>query len=443
MSRVPTIVKEVPPISAPRRRVRISRLAPTGEGISRGEHGVGFIAGALPGEEVEAEVAEIRRSFWRGRTVTVLAASRDRTLDPGQECAGCDWGHFDAAAAREAKRTLFLETMQRIGKLPPTEFGDLPIAPSPLSYRLRNRFHVEGRGVSLALGQFATRTHRLASVAACRAITSQMAAILDPVRNALAASGAAIAELATLEDLSGERRLARALLADRPRRQSQSEAEAVLRTLTPFFLGVKVVDRQGTLLRETGESRLSVAVADRSFLVSADTFFQGNRHLAARLLADVGEASGAEPGDALDAFGGVGFFAAALLDRGHTVVSVEGSPAAARDAAKTRLGWRDADRWKIVPSSVAGFLASSPRRFDLVVADPPRAGLANLARPIAERARGRLVCVSCDPATLARDLPEILAEGFEILDARLYDLFPLTHRVEAAVTLARVAAKTA
>ncbi|HEU5249809.1 MAG TPA: hypothetical protein VFW15_07460 [Thermoanaerobaculia bacterium] len=375
--------------------------------------------------------------------MTVLAASRDRILAPGKACAGCDWGHFHPDAAREAKRALFLETMQRIGKVPAAAFGDLPIAPSALAYRIRNRFHVEGRGESLAIGQFASRSHRLEPVAACRAITPQTAALLAPLRDALAASGATIAELATLEDFSGERRLARALLGDLPRRQSRPEADAVIRALEPFFAGVRVADRGGALLRETGEPRLSIAVGGRTFHVSAETFFQGNRHVAGRLLADVGEASGAPPGDALDAFGGVGFFAAALLDRGYAVISVEGSPGAARDAAKTRLGWTDAERWRIVPSSVAGFLASIPRRFDLVVADPPRAGLAHLARPLAERARRRFVAVSCDPATLARDLPEILTEGFEIVDARLYDLFPLTHRIEAVVTLARGAAKTA
>jgi tRNA/tmRNA/rRNA uracil-C5-methylase (TrmA/RlmC/RlmD family) len=139
----------------------------------------------------------------------------------------------------------------------------------------------------------------------------------------------------------------------------------------------------------------------------------------------------------------VGFFAAALLDAGHSVVSVEGSASAARDAAKTRLLWSDADRWKIVPSSVAGFLSSSARSFERVVVDPPRAGLGAVALPIGERARRQLVYVSCDPATLARDLAQLSADGFEIADTRLYDLFALTHRVEAVVTLVRGLRRTA
>jgi 23S rRNA (uracil1939-C5)-methyltransferase len=384
-----------------------------------------------------AEVQEIRRSFWRGRTVEVLAPSRDRVLSPGEACPGCDWGHFESSAAREAKRALFLETLQRIGKIPAGAFGDLPIAPSPLVYRIRNRFHLSGRGAELALGQFVPRTHRVESVAGCRAISEPTSALLPAVREALAATGAALSELATLEDPTGEKRLARAVLADGGKRLLRSDAEAVARALAPLFAGVKVVDPGGAHLREAGEARLEIRAGDRPFLVSVDTFFQSNRHLAGRLLADVEKASGGPTGEALDAFGGVGFFASSLLAAGHTVTSVEGNRWAARDAAMTRMRWPDADRWKIVPSSVSGFLAASPARFDVVVADPPRAGLAEIAGPLAARARKRFVYVSCDPATLARDLPEVLAQGFDIAGAQLYDLFPLTHRVEAVVTLTR------
>jgi 23S rRNA (uracil1939-C5)-methyltransferase len=387
---------------------------------------------------VEAEVREVRRSFWRGRTVAVLAPSRERVLT-SQECPGCDWGHFEPAAAREAKRSLFLETMQRIGKLPPEIFGELPITPSPLAYRIRNRFHLEGRGAELVLGQFAARTHRVEPIGNCRALTPQTAALLPSIRDSLAATGAAVSELATLEATSGERRLARATLGETGKRQARTEADAILRALEPFFGGVKVVDGEGILLRETGDKRLELEVAGRTFLVSVDTFFQGNRHLAGRLMSEVANASGETAGDALDAFGGVGFFAAGLLEAGHSTTSVEGSASAARDAAKTRLGWPDADRWKIVPSSVGGFLSSSPKRFDLVVADPPRTGLARLAAPLGQRARRRFVYVSCEPSTLARDLAELSDEGFEIADARLFDLFPLTHRVESVVILVREA----
>ena len=327
--------------------------------------------------------------------------------------------------------------MQRIGKIPPAAFGELPIAASPLEYRIRSRFHLSGRGDGLVLGQFAPRSHRIESVAGCRALTPATALLLPRVRDALAASGAVVAELATIEDPSGERRLARAVLGETGKRQSRTDAQAVIGALSPLFDGVRVVDRDGRALAEAGEPRLAVEVAGRTFLVSAETFFQGNRHLAAQLSADVARAGGSGPAEALDAFGGVGFFAAALLAAGDSVTSVEGSASAARDAVKTRPRWPDADRWRIVPSSVESFLSSSTRRFDRVVADPPRSGLGPLATSLGDRARKTFVAVSCEPATLARDLPPLIAEGLAITDARLYDLFPLTHRVEAVVTLVR------
>ena len=182
-----------------------------------------------------AEVQEIRRSFWRGRAVEVLAPSRERVLSPENACPGCDWGHFEVSAAREAKRALFLETMQRIGKFPAGAFGDLPIAPSPLAYRIRNRFHLSGRGPELELGQFVPRTHRVESIAGCRAIGEPTSSLLPAVREALAATGAGISELATLEDAAGENRLARAALPEGPKRLLRSDAEAVAGALAPFF----------------------------------------------------------------------------------------------------------------------------------------------------------------------------------------------------------------
>ena len=142
------------------RRVTIEKLAPTGEGIARTAEGVGFVAGALPGEEVEAEVGEVRRKFWKGRVVSLLTRSPLRRRGKHAEgCAGCDWSFFDTDAALRARRQLFLETMERIGGVPGSAFGDLPIEESALAYRLRNRFHVSGRGDSARIGYFAPGTH--------------------------------------------------------------------------------------------------------------------------------------------------------------------------------------------------------------------------------------------------------------------------------------------
>jgi tRNA/tmRNA/rRNA uracil-C5-methylase (TrmA/RlmC/RlmD family) len=414
------------------REVRVEKLAPTGEGVVRGPEGVGFVEGALAGELVATTVYEVRKRFWRGRVRAVLEPSPDRVRGTHAGCAGCDWAHFDEAAARTAKRALFLETMRRIGKLEPEPFGELPIAPSATGYRMRVRLHAEDGRV----GYHAPGTHRVAPAGDCEALAPATRALLPAIEDAIRAASAPVSEVAILEDRSGERRLVRATAS------GDARSAAVLgERLAASFQGVRVLGDDGAVLLRRGDPSLDVEVGGRPFSVSVDTFFQGNRSLVSALFEAVAaEGRSAPAGDALDAFGGAGLFAGALLDGGHRVVSVEADPGAVGDALRTRERWKDGGRWEIAGAPASRLLEEDDRRFDLVVADPPRAGLgAELASTLARRAKSRFVYVSCDPATLARDLPAILAQGFVIRSARLFDLFAFTHRVEALVALERAA----
>jgi 23S rRNA (uracil1939-C5)-methyltransferase len=414
------------------REVRVEKLAPTGEGVVRGKDGVGFVEGALPGELVATTVYEVRKRFWRGRVRAVLEPSPDRVGGPHAGCAGCDWSYFAETAALVTKRSLFLETMRRIGKLEPEPFGELPIAASASGYRMRVRLHAEGGRV----GYHAPGTHRVTSAADCEALTPATRSLLPTIEDAIRAAEASVSELAILENRGGGRRLLRVTTS------SGALPAAVLgEALARSFDGVRVLAADGSVLLDRGDPALEIDAGNRPFLVSAGTFFQGNRSLVDALFeAVVEEARGVPAGDALDVFGGVGLFAGALLDGGHRVVSVEADPGAAADARRTRDAWNDGGRWEIEATPASAFLDEDDRRFDVVVADPPRAGLGTaLASALARRARSRFVYVSCDPATLARDLPAILAEGFAIRRARLFDLFAFTHRVEALVALERAA----
>jgi 23S rRNA (uracil1939-C5)-methyltransferase len=414
------------------REVRIEKLAPTGEGVVRGSDGVGFVEGALPGELVATTVYEVRKRFWRGRVRAVLEASPDRVGDPHAGCAGCDWSHFAEAPARAAKRSLFLETMRRIGKLEGEPFGELPIAASVPGYRMRVRLHADGHRI----GYYAPGTHRVVSAGDCDALAPATRALVPAIEDALRVAGAPVEEVAILENRIGDRRLARVTTSGDPR-----SAAVLGEELAKSFGGVRVAGTGGILLVDRGDPSLEIEVGSRVFSVSAGSFFQGNRRLVDALSDAVQEeARSVPPGEALDVFGGVGLFAGAFLDAGHRVVSVEADPGAAADALRTRDAWKDGARWEIAAATAAAFLDDDDRRFDVVVADPPRVGLGTaLAAALAQRARSRFVYVSCDPATLARDLPAILAEGFAIRRARLFDLFAFTHRVEALVALERAA----
>jgi len=412
--------------------VRIEKLAPTGEGIVRNDDGVGFVAGALPGELVATTQYEVKKRFWRGRLEAVLEPSPARVDGPHAGCAGCDWAHVAPAAARDAKRALFLETMRRIGRLDPDLFGELPIEASPPAYRLRVRFHAAGGRV----GYHTPGSHRVVSAASCEAIEASTRALLPALEEAAAASGASITEVALLEARDAGRRLVRATAAGAP-----AAAARLGESLRRAFDGVTVRTPEGRLQVERGARTLELPAGGRTFAVSVDTFFQGNRFLLDRLCEDVAaEARRVPPGSSLDAFGGTGLFAGALLSAGHRVQSVEADAGSVADARRTRAQWPEAERWEIASAPVERFLDEDDRRFDVVVVDPPRAGLGeDLARELARRAKTRFVYVSCDPATLARDLAVLTGEGFVLRAARLYDLFAFTHRVEAIVALERAA----
>jgi len=421
------------------RIVHIEKLAPTGEGIARTEDGVGFVEGALPGELVATNVYQVKKKFWRGRVVAVREPSARRIEGPHADCAGCDWAFFDAAAARETKRDLFLETMQRLGGLDPATFGELPVHASLPGYRLRARLHVDSAPPRAEIGYFAPGTHRLVPATACEAIAPATRALFPSIEAALRGSRAEATEIALLEDVEGSARVGRVTVSGSP--AATAELAARLIEGEAGFAGVRVLGAAGEVLHEAGEAALDLSIGGRTFRVSVDTFFQGNRHVTGALYAAVAaESSRAPEGLALDAFGGVGLFAGALLDAGHRVVSVEADGGAATDASATLARWEDGRRCESHEVGVAHFLRQDERRYTCVVADPPRAGLGKeLARELAERTEEVFVYVSCDPATLARDLPAILAEGFAIRTATLFDLFAFTHRVEALVSLERAA----
>lgn len=420
-----------------RRRVTIEKLAPTGEGIARTAEGTGFIAGALPGEDVEVEVTEARKKFWKGRVVGLLSRSPDRVAGPHESCAGCDWAYLDLDRARQVKRDLFLETMARIGGLSPELFGELPIEPSPGGYRLRARLHAAGRGREAAVGYYAPRTHRVESARNCDALSRGMRDLLSRLAEPIASSGAPLSEISIAEDLLGSAHLARIVLAPEGSRRDAHALEAGLRRV---FDGLVIVSHRGERWSETGSPFLWHEVGGRRFPVTAGVFFQVNRHLLSRLYQYVRAEAALPPGLSLDAFGGVGLFAGALADAGHRVVSVEASSTAVALAAqaKKRGSSGHEDDWRIVHSAMLPFMHAHTESFDLAVVDPPRAGLgAPLAAMLAERVRDRIIYVSCDPATLARDLAMIQSRGYRVARARIYDLFAFTHRLEAVVTLER------
>jgi tRNA/tmRNA/rRNA uracil-C5-methylase (TrmA/RlmC/RlmD family) len=286
--------------------------------------------------------------------------------------------------------------MRRLGGIESSPFGDLPIAPSALEYRLRNQFHVFRGDV----GFYARRSHRIVPLDGCEIVSR------------------------------GTREHA-GLFAG---------AEGTVETLETVETGAahRLVWRGGGRGFPDSPGVLDLDVGGRAFRVSAGSFFQVNRHRLVpffELVRDL--AAETAPARALDAYSGAGFLSRALVEAGARVTAVEGSPSSARDAAVNRERLGSDARIDLRSGAVEGYASGGGEPHDVVVADPPRGGLGACAAALGALARRRLIYVSCEPASLARDLKPLLASGLAIVDARLEDFFPLTHRVEAIVVLDR------
>jgi len=268
-------------------QLEIERLAPTGEGVARLSGKTVFVEGALAGERVRAEIVAEKARFARARALDVEVASADRRATDGHSsrCGGTDWAHFSPEAARRAKRELFLETLSRIGGIPPAVFGALPITESPLGYRLRNQFHVQGGRA----GFYERHSHRIVPIDGCEIVSA-------PTRERiarLAAEGESSGLVETIESVETV--------------ETDAGYEVALWNRTR---GMAAGMATGVEIR---------AAATGAFEVSPRSFFQVNRYLFPHLFTEVRDRAAAlGKGTALDLYSGVGFFSRALAEAGFT-----------------------------------------------------------------------------------------------------------------------------
>lgn len=412
----------------------VERVVPGGEGLGRHEGLVVLVEGALPGDRVRARVTK--------RSARLLRAVLDVVLEPGpsrrapericpraadRSCGGCDWPAARLSFHAALKESLVRDAFRRVGKLSDDEIPALAWHGSPRYYRLRSRLHWDGAG---ALGFYAPFSNDVAPLETCELVSASLLARIPALTTALA--GAPAGELATLEGRDG----AILLGAFRPAAPS-SGAEALAARLRGALDGAFVLDERGEVAAGEGPSALEIPAGGATFRVSVTSFFQGNRFLLDPFLREVASAASARPVKrAVDLYAGVGFLTQPLLAAGiGEVTAVEVDSSSFSDLEANLARWKGKAR--AVRSTAERFLGRRGVEADLVVADPPRAGLspavraALLARPPAE-----LLLVSCDPVTLARDLGSLHAR-FRIERGALLDLFPQTHHVETLLLLAR------
>ncbi|MER7501780.1 class I SAM-dependent RNA methyltransferase [Nonomuraea pusilla] len=396
--------------------------------VARHEGRVVFVRHALPGERVVARVTEETSRFLRADAVEILEASPDRVVPPCPyagpgRCGGCDWQHASLEAQRRLKADVVAEQLRRLaGVEREVVVEEVPGAGDGLGWRTRVQFAVRPDGV---VGLRKHRSHDIQPVDACLIAHPEVEAVGAETR---AWPGAAGVEV--IASSGGDHAV---VVTPRPRRGVE-----VPDLDTPASI---LLDQgKGRTVPRRGTGTLRERVGEREFRVAGSGFWQVHPGAAETLLDAVLAYAAPEPGEwALDLYCGVGLFAAGLAEAvgpEGAVLGLESDAAAVRDA---RANLRDLPQARVERGRVEeGLDRLQIERADLVVVDPPRAGLG---REVVERVASldatRIVYVSCDPATLARDLSWFAALGYPLTDLRAFDAFPMTHHVECVALLAR------
>jgi 23S rRNA (uracil1939-C5)-methyltransferase len=429
----------------------IEKLIYGGDGLARTSPGPDgrsmavFIPFVLPGEKVDADIRQDKPGFARGDLTRLLDASPDR-VEPRcpyfQQCGGCHYQHISYERQLEYKAQILRETLQRIAKI---ELKDeIRLHPSPpWNYRNRTRLQVR-TSPAFAVGYFRFGSREFLPVRECPISSPQINRVIAQLTDLGGLQcPPAIEEIELFGDARDEEMLASAFCrSDAPKDDLLRWAESFRREL-PNLTGVSFFSsRQRAedepapdlrMLAQSGTESLRYRAGNYEYQVSAGAFFQVNRHLIDDLISVV---TGNARGDvALDLYAGGGLFSVPLAQNFHHIFAVESSQTSLPDLRQNVPA-----SVKVVGTRAEQYLGSrsARKRPDLVVLDPPRSGAGKaVVRSLVDLGAQRLRYVSCDPATLARDLVALLSAGYRIEETHLFDLFPQTFHIETVLLLAR------
>ena len=383
--------------------VDVGPVAHGGHCVARHEGRVVFVRHALPGERVRVTVTEggATSKFWRADAVEVLTPSPDRVAAPcpwagPALCGGCDWQHASLPAQRSLKAAVVREQLAHLAKIErDVAVEEVPGVEGGLGWRTRVSYAVDASGRA---GLRQHRSHTVVPIDWCRIAHPQVVAAGVP--------------------------------------EASWPPESAVEVVASVSRGERLV-----LSADATGGEVTEEAGGRAFRVSGGGFWQVHPGAAEVLLDAVLAGLDPRPGEsALDLYSGVGVFAAALAERlgpGGRVTAVESDAMAVADA---RHNLADLPTVRLERGRVDHVLRRLRlRRADLVVLDPPRSGAGKAVVELLSRVKARRIAyVACDPAALARDLRWFGERGYELVDLRAFDMFPMTHHVECVAVLGAV-----
>jgi 23S rRNA (uracil1939-C5)-methyltransferase len=438
----------------------VEDLAFGGEGVGRADGYVVFVRGGLPGDRLRVRVTEARGRFGRAAIDEVLVASPDRVEPPcpyfGQ-CGGCRLQHLAYPAQLAFKEKQVRDCLERLGGLGDVELR--PILPAAATYGYRNKMEFTIAPAPPAIGLHVFERYDVVlDIERCLLQSDTMNALLDEFRRQVHARALTIYDQRTEQGLlrfvmmregrhTGEAMVN--IVAAAPDVESLTPVADALRARVPSTASVVLnvnakraavaVGSEEHLLRGRDHIRESLGGVD--FQVSANSFFQTNTAQAGRLFALVEAACELDGSETvLDLYSGTGAISLLLARRVRAVYGIEVAAAAVADAIRNARA-NGIDNCTFLAGEVRHVLPDLARqgvRASVVVADPPRAGFHPKAlTALAAMAPARIVYVSCNPSTLARDVGELVRHGYRLEWVQPVDMFPQTPHIEAVARLRR------
>jgi 23S rRNA (uracil1939-C5)-methyltransferase len=428
--------------SAEPQLVEIEKPIYGGAFLARLEGKAVFVPLTLPGEQARVRITQSKPGYATAEAEEIVRAAPERVV-PGcphfGACGGCHYQHTKYANQLAIKQTVLRETLERGGVVAPEEIAVLSGEPKSQSWGSRNRIRLAFDAAG-NLGYRGRRTHSVVCIRECpiaapllveaalafAEVTRGFAPTFRPTEIALFCNADASALLATI-------------FTANPSTQCFDEVANAFHERIPTLAGAQMVmegrpDHEPRTLTQWGAASLTYRAAGFDYRVDHGAFFQVNRWLVDALVERVTANQNGKL--AWDLFAGVGLFARQLAARFDLGVAVESAPAATAALTENLSGTSGV----AVKAETLAFLLRSRKdpRPDLIVVDPPRTGLgAETCARLGEIAAPALVYVSCDPATLTRDLRVLTASGYAIQSITLADLFPQTFHLETVVQLRR------
>ncbi len=416
--------------------ILIERLAFGGAGIGRDEGKVVFVRGGLPGDILKVRITKDKGKYAEAEIEDIVRPSLDRTepLCPVfGKCGGCQWQHLSYSSQLKAKENILKETLERIGGIKDIEV-DL-IVPSPMHYGYRSRvtlstwFHEGKRRV----GYHQERSRVRIEIEGCPIAREQVDETISRLSDSLSKTNSFRDPLKRLNIVSNDNRAFVTLVT--PLGEDVRKFKS-LRNYLKKSLGTEDIGMAGD-----EEPEFEFVILGLKFYCIPSVFIQANYEVSEQLTetliewADLGENE-----RVLDLYSGIGNFSLHLAKRAKEVVGVDFSVKAVKLSEKSARA-NSIKNVAFDASPTELFIEESVRRgdrVDLVVLDPPREGAMEILGGIAELSPERIIYVSCDPPTLARDLKRLRELGYQLVRIRPFDMFPQTYHIESLALLLKI-----